>query len=40
MDTALPSPLDVVGLDEGPQVVPQALYPVAPYAMLVLISEG
>jgi glycogen operon protein len=40
VDTALPSPQDIVGLDEGPRVAPESLYSVAPFAMIVLISEA
>jgi glycogen operon protein len=40
VDTALASPLDIVGEDEGPQVPPQSLYPVAPHSAIILISEG
>jgi isoamylase len=40
VDTALASPLDIVGLDEGPQVPVFAHYPVAPHSVVVFISEG
>jgi glycogen operon protein len=40
IDTALPSPSDIVGLDEGPQVRVGVAYDVAPFSMLVLIAEG
>ncbi|MCS6852564.1 MAG: glycogen debranching protein GlgX [Gemmataceae bacterium] len=39
VDTALASPLDIVGLDEGPRIAPGAVYLVSPFALLVLISE-
>ena len=38
IDTALASPLDVVGLDEGPVVPVSSRYPVAPFSLVVLIS--
>jgi glycogen operon protein len=40
IDTALPSPLDIVGLDEGPRVPALSGYPVAAHSMVVLIGEG
>jgi isoamylase len=40
VDTALASPLDIVPLAEGLYVPEGALYPVAPFSVLVLISEG
>ncbi len=40
VDTALASPLDIVGLDEGPQVAVGATYPVVPFSTVVLIAEG
>jgi glycogen operon protein len=40
VDTALASPLDVVGLDEGPVVPAGSTYTVAPFALVVLVSEG
>jgi glycogen operon protein len=40
IDTALPSPLDIVGLDEGPRVPALSIYPVAAHSMLVLIAES
>jgi glycogen operon protein len=40
IDTALPSPQDIVELDEGPVVDPRTAYHVSPHSMLVLISEG
>ena len=40
IDTALPSPLDVVGLDEGPRVPAHSVYPVAGHSLLVLIAES
>jgi isoamylase len=40
IDTALASPLDIVGLDEGPEVAIYSRYNVAPFSMIVLITEG
>ncbi len=40
IDTALPSPLDIVGLDEGPVVAADSIYQVKPHSLLVLIAEG
>jgi glycogen operon protein len=40
IDTALAPPLDVVGLDQGPLVPAGSVYPVAPFALVVLIAEG
>jgi glycogen operon protein len=40
VDTALASPLDIVGLDEGPVVNPGAEYAVASHSLMVLIGEG
>ena len=40
VDTALASPLDVVGLDEGPQVPSGSKYAVAPFSLIVLIGEA
>jgi glycogen operon protein len=40
IDTALPSPNDIVGLDEGPHVPAHLQYVLAPYSMLVLITEA
>jgi glycogen operon protein len=39
VDTAQASPLDIVGLDEGPRVAVGATYPVVPYSTVVLIAE-
>ncbi len=39
VDTALASPLDIVGLDEGPQVEVGATYPVVPFSTVVFIAE-
>jgi isoamylase len=39
VDTALASPLDIVGLDEGPQVPVGSKYAVAPFSLIVLIGE-
>ncbi len=40
IDTALASPLDIVGPDEGPPVAHWSEYVVAPYSLIVLIAEG
>jgi isoamylase len=40
IDTVLPSPKDIVGLDEGPLVPAGGSYPVAGRSVLVLVSEG
>jgi glycogen operon protein len=40
VDTALASPLDIVGLDEGPVVHTYSEYVMAPYSLLVLIGQG
>jgi glycogen operon protein len=40
IDTALSSPLDIVGADEGPHVAVGTPYAVAPHALVVLIGEG
>ncbi|MHB1425118.1 MAG: glycogen debranching protein GlgX [Gemmataceae bacterium] len=40
VDTALESPLDIVGLDEGPRIEAGSTYPVVPFSTLVLIAEG
>jgi glycogen operon protein len=40
IDTALASPLDIVGLDEGAPVAHWSEYVVAPYSLIVLIAEG
>ena len=39
VDTALASPQDIVGLDEGPRIEVGKTYPVVPYSTLVLIAE-
>ena len=39
VDTALASPQDIVGLDEGPRVEVGTTYAVMPYSALVLIAE-
>jgi len=39
VDTALPSPLDILELDEGPLVPARAAYRMMPHSMVVLISE-
>jgi glycogen operon protein len=40
VDTALASPLDIVGLDEGPRVEVGAAYSVMPFSTVVLIAEN
>jgi len=40
IDTALPSPNDLVPEDAGPEVPPAAVYPVAAHSLVVLISEA
>jgi glycogen operon protein len=40
VDTALASPLDIVGLDEGPVVPAGTSYPVAAHSLIVFIAEG
>jgi glycogen operon protein len=40
VDTALASPLDIVETDDGPRVPFGATYLVAPFSIVVLISEG
>ena len=40
VDTALPSPDDALGLDEGPTVAVSAAYRVAAYSLLILVSEA
>ena len=39
IDTSLLSPLDILGLDEGPIVHGETTYPIASYSMIVLIAE-
>jgi glycogen operon protein len=39
VDTALPSPSDIVGEDEGPRIEVGATYPAVPFSTLVLIAE-
>jgi glycogen operon protein len=39
VDTALASPLDIVLPDEGPRVPAGVAYPVAPFSLVVLMSE-
>jgi isoamylase len=39
IDTALASPLDVVGMDEGPMVPAGSTYPVAAFSAVVLVGE-
>jgi glycogen operon protein len=40
VDTALPSPLDVVDDDEGPVVAVDSRYTVAPHSLVVLMTEA
>jgi isoamylase len=40
IDTALLSPLDIVGLDEGPPVLPGTRYVVQPHSLVVLVAEA
>jgi glycogen operon protein len=40
IDTALPSPNDIVAEDAGPEVPPGAVYPVAAHSLVVYISEA
>jgi isoamylase len=40
IDTALPSPKDIVGLDEGPLMAFEQTYRIAAHAMVVLISNS
>ena len=40
IDTALASPLDIVGMDEGPVVRSAHAITSAPYSLIVLIAEG
>jgi glycogen operon protein len=40
IDTSLLSPLDILGLDEGPVVPTEMTYQVASHSMLVLIAEA
>jgi isoamylase len=40
VDTALPSPLDIVGPDEGMPIKVGTVYKMAPFSSLVLISEA
>jgi glycogen operon protein len=39
IDTALDSPRDIVGLDEGPRIEVGSTYPVVPFSTVVLIAE-
>jgi isoamylase len=39
VDTALPSPLDIVEDDAGPQVAADSRYTAAPYSLVVLMTE-
>jgi glycogen operon protein len=40
VDTALPSPLDIVEDGEGPSVPVDSRYPAAPHSLVVLMTEG
>jgi isoamylase len=40
IDTALPSPLDIVEPEAGPAVPARTAYRVAPYSVVVLMSEA
>jgi glycogen operon protein len=40
VDTAQPSPLDIVEEEEGPRVRANTVYLVAPFALVVMVSEG
>jgi glycogen operon protein len=40
VDTAKPSPDDVVADEQGPVIAVGATYAVAPFSLVVLISEG
>ncbi len=40
VDTSLPTPQDIVDLDQGPKVEFQSIYPVAAHSLIVLISEA
>jgi hypothetical protein len=40
IDTALASPPDVAPEDEGPLVAAEGRYIVAPFALVLLVSEG
>jgi isoamylase len=40
VDTALPSPKDIVGLDKGPRVTAGSLYAVEGFSLVVFISEA
>jgi isoamylase len=40
IDTALPSPMDILDPDDGPVIADGSLYPVTAHSMLVLISEA
>jgi hypothetical protein len=40
VDTALPAPQDILGLDEGPLVPVLQPYRVAPRSLIVLVSEA
>ncbi len=40
IDTAQPSPLDILELDEGPRVAADSKYPVAEHSLIVLMAEA
>jgi isoamylase len=40
IDTALSSPCDILELYSGPRVAPFSIYPIEPFALMVLISEA
>ena len=40
IDTSLPSPLDILGLDEGPIVPSEMVYYVAAHSLIVLVAEA
>jgi isoamylase len=40
VDTAQPSPRDIVRPEEGPVVTPGSVYAAASYSVVVLVSEG
>lgn len=40
IDTSLPSPLDILDIDQGPRILPGSACSVAEHSLVVLISEG
>jgi hypothetical protein len=40
IDTALPSPDDIVAEDAGPEILPGSAYPVAAHSLVVYVSEA